>query len=698
MSPEAGRAHAALLALDAGCSRNEWVRLAMAAKAAGLDFDAWHDWSVSAGNYRNEADCRAVWNSLKGDGIGPGTLFQAARAAGWTDDMPRPAAAPERLRISPAPAPAARRPATDPAAFWHACAPAPADHAYLTRKGMAGDGLRVAPAGARIAGHDCTGWLALPVWNAASGELQSVQLVAPEAGPPKLSLPGCAIKGGLLVIHQDAPEGRPLPAAFADGVAYLAEGVATAASLFQTTGRAAVATFGKSNLDAVARTLCQQYPGVRLVLVPDRGAEEQAEAIVRSLGAPAAWVALPDDLPANTDANDYAASYGLDGLVELLRHERTVPPPAEWPVGDGSIAGFLATPAPARQWLFEERMPAGRAVLLAGIGGSSKTRALLHMAVGVCIGRLPWGWHVSRIGAAALVLAEDTNEDVHRSVRDVADHCGLTPAERALLADRLRIFPLAGEDTRLLRLAGAGALEPSERAQQLMEKLRGIPGLALIGIDPALAMTEGDELNPAHQRRLGELADRIAIDTGATVVLAAHAAKAMQNAEEIGSHSSRGSGAITDAVRAEYVLRTMTAAEARQHGITEIEERKAHVQLLATKGNALPPAAFAPVWLKRGPAGVLLPADLQPATGPAAPVGRRELQALEVLRSLARTSAPSFKGWREECESAGLVAGGTPDASRKAMSRIRDRLLAAGLIEAGAAAGVFVPAEDAPSA
>jgi hypothetical protein len=63
----------------------------MAAKAAGLDFDTWHDWSATASNYRNEAECRSVWQSIKDGAVTAASLFGAARAAGWTDGDEPPA-------------------------------------------------------------------------------------------------------------------------------------------------------------------------------------------------------------------------------------------------------------------------------------------------------------------------------------------------------------------------------------------------------------------------------------------------------------------------------------------------------------------------------------------------------------------------------------------------------------------------------
>lgn len=443
---ETERARSALWHLDAGCPRPEWVRLGMAAKAAGLDFEDWHAWSETAGNYRNEADCRTTWASMKGEGIGAGTLFAAARAAGWQDSTggSLPSARPlsdgrpvnrqtedtaERARTPQEPqAPRREGKGTpaDPAALWSRFQPAPAAHGYLTRKGMAPDGLRIASAGLTIAGHDCAGWLALPVWSIERGELQSLQLVSPEAGPPKLSLAGCRIAGGALVVHQAAPEGRPSPEAFADGVAYLAEGVATAASLYQATGRPAVACFGKGNVDTIARALRQQYPGLRLVLCPDRGAEHQAAAIAAGLGGAVAWVALPEDCPPNFDANDYAAAHGRDGLAELLKTERTAPQRFR-PVS----ASELASRPPVR-WRVRDVLPLEGIAAVYGPPSCGKSFLALDLLAAIAAGR---AWFACRVRPApVLYIGLEGEAGIAQRVRAHQARHGIADGMRFLLA------------------------------------------------------------------------------------------------------------------------------------------------------------------------------------------------------------------------------------------------------------------------
>lgn len=407
-----------------------------------------------------------------------------------------------------------------------------------------------------------------------------------------------------------------------------------------------------------------------------------------------------------TDFNDLAAARGQDAVrkcIDDALHRCSThldtgsddgfptgkPQPAIWPASSGSIAAYLETPPPPLHWFVRERLLSNRGHLLTGVGGTSKTTVLYHLGIGAVLGRVPWDWQIERTGSAILILAEDDESNVHRVIANHAAHGNLNDAERRLIAEKLRVFPLAGKSSRLLAAGPNGTLVETEAAKGLRELVKQIPDLVFIGLDPALALTDGDEMSPAHQRRLGEWVDSLALLSSACVVLSSHAAKTVTTADEVGSHTSRGSGAITDAVRGELVLRTMTAAEARGFGITDIAERKAHVQLVVTKSNAAPPSAFVPIWLRRGMGGLLAQANLDEAEPGA--VGVRERKALEILVDLAATSAPKMKEWRTACINAGVVAGKTEPAKEKAMERIRDALLNAGLIEPGLGKGVYVP-------
>lgn len=366
-----------------------------------------------------------------------------------------------------------------------------------------------------------------------------------------------------------------------------------------------------------------------------------------------------------------------------------LPKPAPWPEGSGSIAAYLNTPPPALNWFARQRLLANRAHLLTGMGGTSKTTALYHLGIAAVIGRIPWGWQIERTGAALLILAEDDEKNLHRMIANHVHHSGLSPQELLLLSERLRVFPMAGKSCLLLGAGPNGTLYETHQAAGLFEFARSIPDLRFIGLDPALALSDGDEMNPAHQRRLGEFADRLALETDSCVVLSSHAAKKTNQADELGSHTSRGSGAITDAVRGELALRTMTTAEARKYGIKDTAERMAHVQLTMTKSNAAPPDAFVPVWLKRGHGGLLSLAVV--AEAEAGGIGKREIQALDLLRTLSATKASSLKDWREACDTAGLLTGKTEDAKEKSMRRIVDALKGAGELEGGMGRGIYTP-------
>ncbi len=351
---------------------------------------------------------------------------------------------------------------------------------------------------------------------------------------------------------------------------------------------------------------------------------------------------------------------------------------------------FLNNQPPKSRNLIKDRIPLGRGILVTGLGGSSKTKLLYNLAIGAITSKLPWNWEFERTGKAVLLLTEDTDEDAHRSLYYATLSLSLNPSESKAIAESLTLYPLAGKDIKLLVKTPVGTVEKSDIYHDFAKKIIEIQDVVFVGIDPALSISEGDELDQGHQRALGKMADDLAIQTGATVALVSHAKKASLGTQELSSHNSRGGGAITDAVRAEYSLRNMTADEASKSGIINLEERRRHVQLVATKGNTLPPSAYVPVWLRRDDFGSLHEAEISMDIGT---LTSRELEILSVHKEISRYSIPNIGEWRKKCIELGLVTGPTENAKIQAMKRVCDRLRDAGLIKKGIAKGVWVRVE-----
>ena len=130
MVADIDRARDALHSIPPDLPRDEWVRVGMAAQAAGLDFDAFNDWSAGAGNY----DARAVadtWRSFKpGKGVGPGTLYREAAGHGWRMGEGKPQQRPQQAPRKAAQPPRKPAPGMSPAEVWARCEPASWEHGY----------------------------------------------------------------------------------------------------------------------------------------------------------------------------------------------------------------------------------------------------------------------------------------------------------------------------------------------------------------------------------------------------------------------------------------------------------------------------------------------------------------------------------------------------------------------------------------
>lgn len=207
---DVARAKSALFSIPADLPHDKWVKVGMAAHAAGLDFDVFDSWSAQAGPpLYDSAHCATTWRSfsdtLPGTGVGPGTLFYMAREHGWRDDGA--GVPPQDKRPSKAPNRADKATDDDARAMaattiWPGLLPVtPTEsHPYIRRKqadGIDVANLRIVPATAPwLHLQHVAGYLAVPIYR-ADGTLQSCVFIPPQEGD-KLNLRYSKVKGAAM--------------------------------------------------------------------------------------------------------------------------------------------------------------------------------------------------------------------------------------------------------------------------------------------------------------------------------------------------------------------------------------------------------------------------------------------------------------------------------------------------------------------
>ncbi|MFM0031187.1 AAA family ATPase [Paraburkholderia madseniana] len=419
---ELGRARDALFALNAGCGRDEWVRAAMAAKAAGLPEDDFLAWSETGANFGGERDVRSVWRSITTDGgIGPGTLFRMAGDNGWSDAQTHHNGA-QAARV-PSPKPktqanpqVAQKPRIDLAATFEAYPVATSDHPYIVAKRGNPDGLRVVPADdpLTIQGKRVAGWLAVPV-RSLGGTLQTIQYIPAPGTGKKLNAAGASFGNGLLLVGD----------LVTDGTAYICEGIGQAWACAKADYQAAaVVAFGSGRVRTVAKLLRERYAEARIVIVADQGKQADAEAIAREVGG--AWVAMPADKPVNYDANDFEAEHGSEALADLLRVAKTPPMRYRLQSADDLLN------APPLRWLVRGVLPATGFAAVYGPSGSGKSFLALDLCAAIAGGSEWFGRRVTGAPVAYVCLEGEAGLSKRAKAWSIRNHRGLP--------DRLRFI------------------------------------------------------------------------------------------------------------------------------------------------------------------------------------------------------------------------------------------------------------------
>jgi putative DNA primase/helicase len=189
---------------------------------------------------------------------------------------------------------------------WDRAQEAANGHPYLAAKGVQAHGLR------RHGDH-----LLVPVAD-AGGNLHGLQHIGLDG--TKRFNPGAAVGGHFHLI------GRP------NGLIYLAEGYATAATIHEATGAAVAVAFNAGNLEAVARVLTEAYPDAVIAVCADDDYRtdgnpgiSKATAAARAVGGK---LVIPDFGPERpegaTDFNDMARHLGLEAVREAIINQAGV--------------------------------------------------------------------------------------------------------------------------------------------------------------------------------------------------------------------------------------------------------------------------------------------------------------------------------------------------------------------------------------
>jgi putative DNA primase/helicase len=189
-------------------------------------------------------------------------------------------------------------------AIWTVATPTQA-HPYLAEKGVASHGLR----------QDAVGRLLVPLYD-ADGKLWSFQRIGPDGF--KQFYEGGRVEGGHYVVGDLQREGPVL----------IAEGYATAATLYELSGLTAIAAFNAGNLVHVAETYRRLYPDRAIYIASDNDHRREAqgkpnvgrEKAEQAAAAIDGFALLPnfaeDDL--GSDWNDLVRSQGVDAARQQL--------------------------------------------------------------------------------------------------------------------------------------------------------------------------------------------------------------------------------------------------------------------------------------------------------------------------------------------------------------------------------------------
>ena len=302
-----------------------------------------------------------------------------------------------------------------------------------------------------------------------------------------------------------------------------------------------------------------------------------------------------------------------------LAFSALVPSPPAVPLFDlvdARIGQYLHNAPPPQRWVFEGVLPLGIVAAVVAQGGVGKSQWLMQAGFSVATGiALAGHWTVGEPGTVLMLCAEDSTAEIHRRVHRIQTQIGssLSPELKKQLEERFLIRSMTGEDSLLTLVTKSMEVVRSALTEQLLLTAQQAKDLKLIILDTASRFRGGDENSNLHATRFVQALEYLALNTGATVLIAHHTAKG-SNLREANQEASRGASALTDAIRWQMALTSLTSTSKGYAGLPP-KTRHLYMEAKVVKTNYTAPQPE--VLLLRGEDGYLQVTTLPDSTTPA---------------------------------------------------------------------------------
>jgi phage/plasmid primase-like uncharacterized protein len=380
--------------------------------------------------------------------------------------------------------------------IWLSGVAAHPDHPYLKRKGIQTHGVRITG----------DGRLMVPLYD-QDGTLSTLQYIDEEGG--KLYHPGGKSGGKFWMLGtMDEP-----------GILYIAEGFATAATIYESTGRPCAVAYSASNLVPVTGSLREMYgPQQSIVIVADHDKSGTGQKYADQASAKyGARVIIPPI--EGMDANDYVqAGHDLSSLL--------MPTSDEWLI---HADDFSSQPAPI-SWLVKRWVQDKALVMVHGPSGGGKTFVVLDWCLRMASGMPEWCGQKVRPGKIVYLAGEG--------------HHGL----RSRIA-AWKHHHQAGSLSMWLSKDGCDLNTPSGYLK-VVEQIRMLPSTPnAIVVDTLHRFLSGDENSAQDAKTMLDACNSLMSEFNCSVILVHHT-----GVSEEAQHRARGSSAWRGALDIEISI------------------------------------------------------------------------------------------------------------------------------------------------